>query len=246
MNADTSESSGEPVPSAFPPTMWTVVLEASQGDTEAAEKAMRKLCIIYQQPILIWLQRHGHDRDAAHDLAQGFLEYLLEKNRLLSFTKGSAKFRSFLLECLQRFIRGEWRKANAAKRGAGLDPAPLEEDRIGTEVNLERILDRSFALTVHQLTTSQMEERFNRSGKQERFHELQRFLLGDDPDVTYAQVAERLGMKPNAVKKAVFDLRDDYYQTFHQHVAQTTKGEAIEEEMRYLVTLLADAEQSFT
>lgn len=149
MNADSSQSSDEASPSAFPRTLWTIVLEASSGDTPAAAEAMGKLCATYREPILAWLQRRGYHRAAAEDLAHGFIEYLLQKNRLKDFEKGEAKFRSFILKCLKRYLRGEWRKETAGKRGSGMAPVPLDERESGAVADSDKLLDRSFAVAVH-------------------------------------------------------------------------------------------------
>ena len=242
MNGALNPSSCETSSSPFPRTLWTIVLEASSGDTPGAAEAMSKLCATYWEPILVWLQRRGYDRPTAEDLAQGFMEYLLEKNRLQDFVRGQAKFRSFMLECLKRYLRGEWRKAGASKRGGGLAPVPLDDFEPGVVDDSDKLLDRSFAVAMHRQVLGRMETQFQDAGKGERFGTLRRFILGDDPSVTYAEIAERLHLTTNAVKKAVFDLRDRYYEVFREQVAQTTNGESLEEEMRYLITLLAEAD----
>ena len=87
---------------------------------------------------------------------------------------------------------------------------------------------------------SRIESAYSSRGQKERFEVLKQFVLGTDTGPSYAAVAERLNLKPNSVKKAVFDLREAYCDCFRDEVAQTVARESIEEEMRYLVTLLAD------
>jgi hypothetical protein len=41
----------------FPPTLWTIVLEASDGDSLQSSEALRKLCETYHQPILAMGQK---------------------------------------------------------------------------------------------------------------------------------------------------------------------------------------------
>ena len=225
----------------FPDTLWSMVSEAGKGTSAQSAEALRHLCAIYREPILNWLRRN-YNPTQAEDLTHGFIEHLLEKNRLEHFARGNAKFRSFLLKCLKRFLRGEWRKDTADKRGGGWEPVSVEEHEVGASAELDRELDRDFAVTVHRQTLLRLREKFDRAGQGVRFEMLRQFILGDDPSLTYGEVAERLHLKTNAVKKAVFDLRDAYYEAFRQQVAQTTNGESVEEEMRYLVTLLADAD----
>jgi hypothetical protein len=46
-------------------------------------------------------------------------------------------------------------------------------------------------------------------------------------------------MSANHVKKAVFDLRQEYYEVFRDEVSRLVKPDLIDEETRYLMTLLA-------
>jgi hypothetical protein len=46
-------------------------------------------------------------------------------------------------------------------------------------------------------------------------------------------------MSANHVKKAVFDLRQEYYEVFRDEVSRLVRPHLIDEETRYLMTLLA-------
>jgi DNA-directed RNA polymerase specialized sigma24 family protein len=146
------------------------------------------------------------------DLTQCFIEYLLEGNRLKNVEPRETKFRTYLIECIRRLVRGEWRKAMAAKRGSGLAPVELDETAVGLTVDLDRHVDQDFALAVHQRALDRLATgRFSGEPKRTRFHHLQPFILGYDPEISYAEIGSRLGMCANHVKKAVFDLRLEYY-----------------------------------
>ena len=55
----------------------------------------------------------------------------------------------------------------------------------------------------------------------------------------YALIAERLGMTEGAVGKAAHDLRQQFAQQIHQGVRDTVaRDEDVEEELRYLVSLM--------
>jgi DNA-directed RNA polymerase specialized sigma24 family protein len=228
--------------SPFPPTLWTVVMEAAEGDPTQVAEALQKLCAIYRVPILTFLLRRGLQHADAEDLSQQFTQHLLEENRFKHFVRGKTKFRSFLLECLQRFVRGEWRKASAEKRGGGKELLPLEVNDCACQPSFEKLLDTKIALEINRRVIGRLNEKFTAGGKGKRFEELQPFILGADDGVPYAIVAERLQMKANAVKKAVFDLREVYCQMFQEEVAEIASPNAVQEELRYLITLLAETE----
>lgn len=248
--ADEASPGPEGRAAAFPPTPWTLVLEAARGDEERFRQALGRLCVLYRDPICSWLRRTGTGPDAIEDLAQQFIQHLLEGNRLRNVERRDTKFRTFLIECLKRFVRGEWRKEMAAKRGGGAEFAEFDESRLGTRPDLEKFLDMEFARTVHRQAMARLEAgKFASEPKKARFLELRRFIWGHDPDVSYAEIAGRMGTSANHVNKAVFDLRQDYYDAFRDEVSRTVLPHLVDEETRYLMTLLvehdgADAESS--
>lgn len=224
----------------FPNTHWTLVLEAARGEPGRSQEALGQLCVLYREPIRSWLRRSGAAPDAVDDLTQCFIEYLLEGNRLKNVEQRETKFRTYLIECIRRLVRGEWRKAMAAKRGGGLAPVELDETAVGLTVDPERHVDQDFALAVHQRALDRLATgRFSGEPKRTRFQHLQPFILGYDPEISYAEIGSRLGMSANHVKKAVFDLRQEYYEVFRDEVSRLVRPDLIDEETRYLMTLLA-------
>ena len=222
--------------------MWSVVLQAGKADSAAAESALRQLCAAYQAPMYVWLRRRGLGKPEAEDLVQSFIVFLLERNRLGRVERGPGRFRSFLIECLVRFSHNEWRKAMAEKRGGGEAPVPLEDLDPGQETDLARVLDREVALTAHRRAMASLEQKFAASGRAERWPVLRRLIFGADAGESYEAIGAQLNLKVGAVKKAVFDLRDDYYDAFRAEIAQTTASRAdLDDEMRYLLGLLADS-----
>jgi RNA polymerase sigma-70 factor (ECF subfamily) len=231
MNAsDASQSSDFDRSSPFPRTtnsIWETVQQASGGDGDA----LRKLCVIYHGPILAYVSRWTPDSHEAADRANGFIEFLRE-----------VKFRSFLLKCLKGFLRDEWRRRTAGKRGHGEPPIPLDEVELGREAQLDPALDRQFALTVHRRAMEQLAVEHERKGESARFAGLKPFVLGAEGTVSYSEIGARLGMTANHVKVAVLRLRGRYSELFREEVLQTVARNEADSEMRYLITLLADSE----
>lgn len=228
--------------SGFPETLWTLVAEASQANGGQSESALRTLCERYRDPILHRLQQQGYGQEA-ENLAQGFVEFLLEQNRLKNFVRGEARFRSFLLRCLKGFVRDEWRKRTAVKRGGGMAHESLEEVEVGREAEWDRLMDRRFALATHRRVVGRLAIEREKKGEMARFEQLKPYLLGGtEGGASYAEVAARLGMTPNNVKVAVLRLRGRYAELFREEVLQTASRVEVDEEMRYLITLLAHEE----
>ena len=123
-------------PAAFTTTHWSVVLEA-QGESQAAQEALEKLCRIYWRPIYSFVRRQGAGPEEAQDLTQGFFALLLERRDLRTARKEKGRLRSYLLTAAKHFLTDERRRAMAIKRGKGQRPIPLEELRPGERIELE-------------------------------------------------------------------------------------------------------------
>lgn len=238
-----SESGAKRQPGVFPVTQWSLVMAASEGSSPRAEAALRELCQRYREPVLRNLLALGYRQDA-EDLANGFVEFLLEKNRLEKYVRGTAKFRSFLITCLDGFRRDEWRKCNAAKRGGGQEIVSLDELEVGTgsATELDRALDRDFAMTLHSRILAKMAAQRNKEQELQRFEALKPYLLVGDRSLSYAELSNRIGLNASALRVAMLRLRREYAETFRSEVADTTAPTEIETEMKYLVSLLVDTQ----
>src|SRR2546428_12011285 len=62
----------------FPPTRWTLVLEASEGEEGKAQQAIAELCEHYRSAIQGYFRMKCRDPHAAEDLAGAFVLHLLE------------------------------------------------------------------------------------------------------------------------------------------------------------------------
>src|SRR5262249_31490880 len=111
---------------AFATTHWSVVLTA-QGESEAAQEALEKLCRTYWRPIYSFLRRQGLRTEEAEDITQGFFAQLLERKDLNTVRKEKGRLRSYLLTALKHFLTDERRRAMAIKRGKGKPLISLEE-----------------------------------------------------------------------------------------------------------------------
>src|SRR5262245_16960765 len=111
----------------FATTHWSVVLTAREKDSPQAADALLQLCRAYWFPLYAHVRRRGHDHHTAEDLTQEFFARLLQKHWLESVAQDRGRFRTFLLAALDHLLANDWRKARAAKRGAGQTVVPLEE-----------------------------------------------------------------------------------------------------------------------
>src|SRR5437867_440190 len=115
------------VQAVFATTHWSVVVGAGDVFSEQAAVALERLCQTYWSPLYAYVRRRGHDADAARDLTQGFFAQLIEKRRLTHADRERGRFRTFLLSAMENFLRNELDRAQALKRGGGLEVISLDQ-----------------------------------------------------------------------------------------------------------------------
>ncbi|MBI1842797.1 MAG: sigma-70 family RNA polymerase sigma factor [Verrucomicrobia bacterium] len=233
--------------STFATTHWSVVLRAGQSSDRSQAEALEKLCQSYWRPIYAYIRRRGCAPESAQDLTQGFFERLLEKSWLSDIDPNRAKFRSFLLTMVSRFLANEYDRAQAIKRGGGQlhlnvdDPAL--ENQLAAEpeaTSPERAFDRQWALTVLDRAFTRLEA--ESAGSRDRgahFKSLQGFLAQEAVAGDYHRLAGELGLSSGAVAVMVHRLRHRYKELVRAEIAETLGNAAeVETEMRYLLEVL--------
>ena len=228
---------------SFATTHWSVVLAAKQGDASQATAALEKLCRTYWYPLYAFLRRAGRSPHDAQDLTQEFFAHLFERNFLENVGAQKGKFRSFLLAALKNFLRDEWDKSRAEKRGGGQKFISLD-DHNAEELYLlepdpsapaETIFEQRWALTLLDQALARLREEFAAAGKTIEFDHLKVFLSTLSSDGAYDAVAASLQMPIDTVAVKVHRLRQRYSELIRVEIAQTVASPAdVEEELQHL------------
>ena len=198
------------------------------------------------------MRRRGGAPHDAEDLTQEFFARILARNDVATVSPERGKFRAYLLAAINHFLADEWDKARAQKRGGGrvihLDSAVAEAlyAQGGSDgLAPERLFDQRWAITVLEEVYRQLRREYERDGKAALFEALRFALMGERSAVPYAELAGQLKLSEGAVKVAVHRLRQRYRQVLRELVAGTVSSpDEVEEEMRYLLRAVADANQS--
>ena len=232
----------------FATTHWSVVLAAGESESPPAAEALEKLCRTYWYPLYAYLRRRGYRHEDAQDLTQGFLFQLLERKSFTRVHKGRGRFRSFLLAGLNYYLIDERFRANAKKRGGGGRVFSLDAQTADERYRLEpvddlspdKLFERQWALTLLHTVLDRLEQEFREAGKGELFDRLRGLLVAGTVQETYAAAGADLGMTGEAVRKAVYRMRDRYHELFREEIAHTLAEPVdIEEETRHLRAVLA-------
>ncbi len=233
--------------STFTTTHWSVVLAARGADSPQAAEALESLCRVYWYPLYAYLRRRGQSPPDAEDLLQGFFVRFLESDFLDQVDRGKGRFRSFLLAALNHFLANEWDKANRQKRGGqvrrvSFDRAEAEgwyADELASELTPEKLYEQRWACALLERVMQRLEKDSRGAAKGDAFGALKEFLTGDSDSLTYAGLAQRLGISEAAAKMRVQRLRHHYQRLLRQEIAQTVAGpEEVEEELRHLFSIL--------
>jgi len=235
------------VGTSFQTTRWSLILEAASGRDEAAREALGDLCAAYWAPVHEYVRHRGVREDESRDVTQAYFAALIDKEFLRDLRPEAGRFRAFLCVSVRNFV-SHWREvARAAKRGAGRAQVSLEwltdhgvAEPAGPD-SVEREFHRRWAKTVIDRTLAALERDFEANDPQQRFALLRPHLLGDGPEVTYADIAARLDVTEGAVKSMVRRLRKRFGMLLRAEVARTVDDpDQVADEIRFLLRVLSE------
>jgi RNA polymerase sigma-70 factor (ECF subfamily) len=245
-----SSESPAPVPisSAWPTTLWSVILLAQGASSPETAEALATLCRAYWYPLYVYIRKQVGSAEQAEDLTQSFFARLLEKNLFAAADLARGKFRAFLLASCKNFLANARDHEQALKRGGGrtilsLD-LPAAEDRYAHEpvdsLTPERLFQRRWALTLLDHVLQRLRREYLDAGKGSLYPHLQSALLGEHSALSYGAIGQAVGLSEDAVKKAAQRMRERYREILREEIAATVDGEeAVEEEIRELLAVLS-------
>jgi RNA polymerase sigma factor (sigma-70 family) len=227
----------------FPPTRWSVILNAARGGSPDADQSLANLCEAYWYPLYAFLRHRGHSPEEGEDLTQEFLARLVHKHYLEGLTEEGGRFRSFLLTALKRFLANERDRDRAQKRGGGQTLISIDAS---AELRYQRelidratpdvIFERQWAFTVMDRVLAQLQAEYTRAGKGKLFELLQGCLPGADGESSYAEAGAALDLKESSVRMAALRLRRRYGQLLREEIADTVLSpKEVEQEIRHLI-----------
>jgi len=228
----------------FATTHWSVVVRAGDSQSPEAGFAMERLCRTYWYPLYVFVRRKGHSHEDACDLTQSFFARLLEKGCLLAADASRGKFRTFLLGSMTNFLRNEWDRTQAQRRGGGrailsLDEAEAEaryQIETADQETPERIFERRWVQTVLGLVL----DRLAQESEEQRFEVLKEYLLEDKGALSYDEAADRLGMSVAAVTSAIHRMRGRFQVLLYEEIASTVASpDDVESEIRQMLAALS-------
>ncbi len=237
--SDRAPARNPPGPRAsFPTTRWTIVREMADGVRRVRFVAWDEFVIAYQNPLLIWMGKRCGNVSLAEELVQSFLVKILEKEHAVAGLDASkGRLRTWLLISLQR----HWVDHHRRQGPAGM---MLSEDLVAREAAGDEEYDRDWAHSIAQRVLVQLHDEYAARGSMPLFTALLE-LIDDPKQDLRADCCERLGMTSNTFSVALMRFRERLAVRLREEVAATVFGnrsQDIDEELRYLVTILSRSE----
>ena len=232
----------------FATTSWSQVLAARDGPSTESRQALEALCKAYWYPLYAYVRLQGYDPEASRDLTQAYFAQLLEKEYLKDVEPHAGRFRAFLKVSVKHFLSKERVKEHALKRGGRAQVFSLDaEDAEGhyrfepvDRLTPEEIFERRWALTALERVLGKLRGEFSQAGKEEELQRLKPFLTGEEPRVSYRQVASELGTSEGAVKASVRRLRGRFGKLLREEIAETVANpDEVDDEVRHLLQVIA-------
>lgn len=232
----------------FNTTHWNVVLVAGDSQHPEAFAALEHLCRAYWRPLYFFVRRTGHPYDDARDLTQGFFEHLLQNKSIAVADPNRGRFRSFLLTSLKHFLAHERERTTALKRGGGqpvisLDELALEERDVLEPADSrtpEAIFNQRWASQQIDAAVNRLRDDYANTGKIALFDLLKDYVWGEHNTFTLAEIATRLDLTEEAVKKSVQRLRQRFRDCLRAEIARTVATpDQIDDELHHLRAVLA-------
>jgi RNA polymerase sigma-70 factor (ECF subfamily) len=249
MNRDAVGNTGR-----FNTTRWSLILSSLDDESSEARagEALAQLCRIYWRPIFAFICRKGYSVPDAQDLTQDFFVMVLRGDLLQRADRERGRFRSLLLKALQNFLIDTHSRAQAKKRGGGVQFVSWDEwtaeapSRLAIPVTAleswpaERIFDVRWAATIAEHALRCLQEECESHGRRRVFDALSSSLTAERDDVSYEALARELGAGAAEIKGLLHRLRQRYRQLLREAVAATVaQAGDVDDELRYLVAALA-------
>ena len=237
----------------FATTQWSVVLGANPARRkQQGSVALTQLCQTYWRPIFAFICRRGYPVSDAQDLTQDFFIMVLEGNLLKLADPSRGRFRSLLLKSLKNFLLDAAEKRQAEKRGGKINfiswddwmaeaPSQLSIPvRTLESLSPESIFDLRWAATVVERALRRLREECESRGRRRLFDLINGYLIADRADISYSNIAQKLGVAEPEVKRLLHRMRQRYRDLLRDEVAQTVERSGdVDEEIRYLCVVLA-------
>jgi len=217
-------------PGVFPATRHSVIERIRDVNPDARRDAFGDLIAGYWKPLYKHLRITWHlEADEASDLTQAFFADAFQKAWLERYEPDKARFRTFVRVCADRFVLNARQSAARQKRGGGATLVPLDFDGAERELAAlpaspipepDALFHQEFVRALFDRTVQELRAECEANGKTVQFTLFERYDLAPADGVSYAQLAQELGLTTTQVTNALAQVR----RRFRERALETLRG----------------------
>ena len=185
-------------------------------DTEARRVAFDEVVRGYWKPVYKHLRLTWQlSPEDAQDLAQGFFADAFEKAWLEKFDPGRARFRTFVRMCVDRYAMNMRQAEARLKRGGGVQMVSLDCEAAERELPADPLtpldpdacFQQEFIRALFDRTLDALRSELLSEGREAAFVLFERYDLAREAGVSYAQLAQELGVTTTQVTNRLARVR---------------------------------------
>lgn len=233
---------------SFLTTRWTLIFQSRETQPFEENPALEALCRLYWQPAYGFCRSTGLSPADAEDATQAFFVKFLQRTGFSGADPARGRFRSFLLACLKNHLADLRDHQQSQRRGGGqviqsldaINGFPSNESARHPADSPDEAFDREWARTTMARALDRLREECSSSGRGTLFLMLNGESLAPDQRVwSYGEVAEQLGMKPDAVKYQAKLFKQRLRELLREEISPTVESPTeIQDELVHLLGLL--------
>ena len=202
----------------WPTTQWEMLNDLSDNPEKAAHhRALEKLCLAYDAPILAYLLQMGFPRHDAEDVRQGFFaDVMLRRNLLGRARQHRGRLRDLIRRSLRNYAINVVRDGKAARR-EGLSRREACEDVPASQVaagaiapraeSPEEAFAREWGRRVLERAYSRIDEEYEKKGHAPLCEALKPHLVRWAAPPSQEEAASALGISATSLSTKLSRLR---------------------------------------
>ncbi len=238
----------------FPTTHWSLLVELRGSLTPAHREVLNLLILRYWKPVYCYLRSRGYKNEQAKDLVQEFFTFGLGRDLFGRADASRGRFRTFLLSCLNNFLKNIHRD-NMAKGRRPIKGIISIDDLTGEkgfkfepsdQETPELVFQRTWARELLLRVLNSFEEECKNTGKLEHYQLFHIRIIEPSLEGTDApplrEVAHKLGLTEKEAGNRLITARRAYQRLLREEVrlyAASQEDEAAE--IRDLFQCLSEA-----
>ncbi len=220
--------------STFPVTTWSLISKIHQPLNQN-RVAFEKLCLRYWKPVYRFIRLSwAKTNEDTKDLTQAFFLWLFEGEALTKYSPERGSFRRYLRILLGGFLGHEHEALQRLKRGGGKKILPLDDPNLVLQDQIpdgttdpQKIFDRTWTAEVVRLALGRVRERLLSRGREVLYRAYEEYELASSGlRPTYAEVAEKIGVKESDVRNYLFEVREMIRAEIRAELTDTVTDEA--------------------